>query len=77
MTRDEVIEAIKQNRTVERLDLSGLDLSGADLTGGRFEEVQSGSTRYLVEDTLTMQAKNADHTAEEIVRINAEQVHLG
>ncbi len=41
------------------------------------EEIQSGSTRYLVEDTLTMQAKNADHLAEEIVRINAEQVHLG
>ncbi len=41
------------------------------------EEIQTGSTRYLVEDTLTMNAKNAVHMAEEIVTINAEQVHLG
>ncbi|MEA1936193.1 MAG: DUF3540 domain-containing protein [Thermodesulfobacteriota bacterium] len=41
------------------------------------EEVQTGSTRYLVEDTLTMHSKNAVHMAEEIVTINAEQVHLG
>lgn len=41
------------------------------------EEVQSGSTRYLVEDTLTMHSKNAVHMSEEIVTINAEQVHLG
>jgi len=42
-----------------------------------YEEVQTGSTRYLVEDTLTMHSKNAVHMAEEIVTINAEQVHLG
>lgn len=41
------------------------------------EEVQTGSTRYLVEDTLTMHSKNAVHMSEEIVTINAEQVHLG
>jgi len=41
------------------------------------EEIQSRSTRYLVEDTLTMHSKNAVHMAEEIVTINAEQVHLG
>jgi hypothetical protein len=41
------------------------------------EEIQTGSTRYLVEDTLTINAKNAVHMAEEIVTINAEQVHLG
>jgi len=41
------------------------------------EEVQTGNTRYLVEDTLTMHAKNANHMAEELVTINAEQIHLG
>jgi len=41
------------------------------------EEVQTGSTRYLVEDNLTMHSKNAMHVAEEIVTINAGQVHLG
>lgn len=41
------------------------------------EEIQTGSTRYLVEDTLTMHSKNAVHMSEEIVTINAEQVHLG
>jgi len=41
------------------------------------EEVQTGSTRYLVEDTLTMHSKNAVHMSEEIVTINAEQIHLG
>ena len=40
------------------------------------EEVQTGSTRYLVEDTLTMHSKNAMHMAEEMVSINAEQIHL-
>ena len=41
------------------------------------DEVQAGSARYLVEDTLTMNAKNAVHMAEEVVTINADQVHLG
>ncbi|RJR31774.1 MAG: DUF3540 domain-containing protein [Desulfobacteraceae bacterium] len=40
------------------------------------EEVQTGSTRYLVEETLTMHSKNAMHMAEEMVTINAEQIHL-
>ncbi len=41
------------------------------------DESQAGSARYLVEDTLTMQAKNAVHLAEEVVKIDAGQVHLG
>lgn len=41
------------------------------------DEVQTGSARYLVKDTLTMQSKDAVHMAEEIVTINAEQIHLG
>lgn len=41
------------------------------------DEVQCGSARYLVEDSLTMQSRNAVHMAEEVVTINAEQVHLG
>jgi len=41
------------------------------------EEVQTGSTRYLVEENLTMHAKNTMHVAEEMVTINAEQINLG
>ena len=41
------------------------------------EEVQTGSSRYLVEKTLTMHAKNTMHVAEEMVTINAEQINLG
>ena len=41
------------------------------------EEVQAGSSRLLVEDTYSVHSKNAVHVAEEIVKINAEQVHLG
>ncbi len=41
------------------------------------EEVQTGSSRYVVETNLTMHSKNAMHVAEEIVTINGEQVHLG
>ncbi len=41
------------------------------------DEVQAGSARYLVDDTLTMNSKNAVHMAEEIVTINAEQIHMG
>jgi len=40
------------------------------------EEVQTGSTRYVVENNLTMHSKNAMHTAEELVSINAEQINL-
>ncbi|RLG68848.1 MAG: hypothetical protein DRO11_08520, partial [Methanobacteriota archaeon] len=41
------------------------------------EEVQTGSTRYLVEDTLNMHSKNTVLMSEEIVTINGEQIHLG
>ncbi len=40
------------------------------------EEIQTGSTRYLVEENLTMHAQNAMHVAKELVTINAEQIHL-
>ena len=35
-----------------------------------------GMVRYLVEENLTMHSKNAMHVAEELVSINAEQIHL-
>jgi len=41
------------------------------------DEVQCGNARYLVEDSLTVQSRNAVHMAEEVVTINADQVHLG
>jgi len=41
------------------------------------DESQAGSARHLVEDTLTIHAKNAVHVAEEVVKIDAGQVHLG
>jgi hypothetical protein len=41
------------------------------------EEVQAGSARYCVADDLTMHAKNARHIAEEVIKIDAGQVHLG
>lgn len=41
------------------------------------EEVQAQSMRYCVADTLAMHAKNAQHIAEEVVKIDAGQVHLG
>ncbi|MGA1846954.1 DUF3540 domain-containing protein [Deferribacter abyssi] len=40
-------------------------------------EIQAGSSRYLVEETLTVQSKNAVHQAEEVLTINGEEVHLG
>ncbi len=41
------------------------------------EEIQSASTRLLVEGTLTMQTQNTMHTAEGHIKIDAEQIHLG
>jgi hypothetical protein len=41
------------------------------------EEVQSGSTRMLVDGTLTMQTKTTMHTAEGHIKIDAKQIHLG
>jgi hypothetical protein len=40
-------------------------------------EVQAGSARYIVEDTLAVHTKNSVHIAEEDVKIDAEQIHLG
>lgn len=40
------------------------------------EEVQTGSSRQLVENTLTVQCKNSVHTAEETVKIDGETIHL-
>ena len=34
-----ILQAIRDNQTIAKADLSGVDLSGADLTGGRFEGV--------------------------------------
>ena len=41
------------------------------------EDVQCGSSRQLVEETCSVQAKNINHTAEELVKVDGEQVHLG
>jgi hypothetical protein len=41
------------------------------------EEIQTKSTRYLVDDLMAVHTKNTDLTSEEIVKINAEQIHLG
>jgi len=40
-------------------------------------EHQAGSARHVVEETLTMHSRNAYHVADEIVKVDAEQVHLG
>lgn len=41
------------------------------------DETQSNTTRQLVEESVTVQAKNAYHLTEEVVKIDAEQIHLG
>lgn len=41
------------------------------------EEVQAGALRCVVEETLTIHAKNAVHVSEEITKIDAGQVHIG
>ncbi len=41
------------------------------------DEVQSASTRMIVDGTLTMHTKNTMHIAEGHVKIDAEQIHLG
>ncbi len=41
------------------------------------DESQSRSSRQLVEETLTVQSKNSYHLTEEVVKIDAEQIHLG
>jgi hypothetical protein len=41
------------------------------------DEAQAGSARQIVEETLTVHSKNELHMAEEIVKLDADQVHLG
>jgi len=41
------------------------------------EEIQSASTRMLIDGTLAVQTKNTMHTAEGHIKIDAEQIHLG
>jgi hypothetical protein len=41
------------------------------------EEVQAASMRQLVEGTMTIHAKNANVIAEEHVKVDAGQIHLG
>jgi hypothetical protein len=41
------------------------------------EEIQSASTRMIVDGTLTMHTKNTMHIAEGHVKIDAGQIHLG
>jgi hypothetical protein len=41
------------------------------------DELQAGSSRVLVEDLMTLHAKNTLIAAEENVTVNAEQIHLG
>jgi hypothetical protein len=57
-------------RTVQRLTSSYRYIA-------EHEEIQSASTRMLVEGTLTMQTQNTMHTAEGHIKIDAEQIHLG
>lgn len=57
-------------RAVQRLTSSFRYIEG-------HEEIQSASTRMLVDGTLTMQTKNTMHTAEGHIKIDAEQIHLG
>jgi hypothetical protein len=41
------------------------------------EEIQSASTRILVDGTMTVQTKNTVHTTEGHIKLDAEQIHLG
>jgi len=40
------------------------------------EEIQTGSTRYLVEDTFTTHAGNTLNISEELHTMHAEQIHM-
>lgn len=57
-------------RLTQRLESSFRFVKGQD-------ELQAGSSRVLVEDLMTMHAKNSLIVAEENVTVNAEQIHLG
>jgi hypothetical protein len=41
------------------------------------EEVQTNTTRYVVDDLMAMHTKNTDLTSKEVVKVMAEQIHLG
>ncbi|WP_108650375.1 DUF3540 domain-containing protein [Dongshaea marina] len=41
------------------------------------DEQRSGSHRHMVEDTLTIEAKNCTQVAEQHMTIDAEKIHLG
>lgn len=41
------------------------------------DEVQAASARQIVDGTLTIQTENTVHLAEQHIKIDAEQVHLG
>lgn len=41
------------------------------------EESQAGSARFVVDETLTVHSKNEVRAAQEHVKIDAEQIHLG
>ncbi len=41
------------------------------------EDVRTGSTRYLVKETLNMRSKNSVHIAKKQMKMDAEQIHLG
>lgn len=41
------------------------------------EEVQTNTTRYLVDDLLALHTKNTDLTSEEVVKVTGDQIHLG
>lgn len=40
-------------------------------------DFQAANERHVVSETLTLHSKNAFHVADEIVKVDAEQVHLG
>lgn len=41
------------------------------------DEVQAGSVRFLVDGTMSMQTESTHITAEEHVKVDSEQIHLG
>ncbi|MDE3019139.1 MAG: DUF3540 domain-containing protein [Nitrospirota bacterium] len=58
------------NRMTQKLKLNIRYVSEA-------EEVQAASLRQLVDGTMTIHAKNTNLIAEEHVKVDAEQIHLG
>lgn len=57
-------------RLVQRLGSAFRYVEGHD-------EMQAASARQLVDGTLTIQTENTVHLAEQHIKIDAEQVHLG